>query len=378
MGGRQDGRVKHARIEVLLSAVMLAGLAVGPAASGPQSGTIGLVITGWHHALQETPGVTAECPAGLNAGDVANGKAQANYQELRNKYGHSFNRGPNGEISSYVPMAVVDPIPFSELRTKVGYGLNLDGTADGRATPRTCAHEKFTSPEGVAVDNQIARVLGCTKGWRKGGFSDEFYNEEIFSNPTNRILIEVSGVDDEKNDLDVSVVIYKGVDRLSKDQTGQYIPLLTQRVDTQLPEFISRTHGRIVDGVLITQSIPLARFPLRWISATGERRIHDLQLRIPLDGPRPTGMLAGYEDLKVWWNMQKAHSIAVYSGNLSPASEYRAAHRYADGLPDPKTGQCTAISAAYRINTVRAFIVHPTMGSPPAQRVAAAKTEMAR
>ena len=374
MGWRYEGRVNHARAAALLGLALLAGGAVGPAASETESGAIGLVITGWHHAFQESPGIKAECPAGLNADDIANGKAQANFQELRNKYGHNFSRGPNGEMSSYVPMAVEDPIPFSELQTKAGFGLNLDGTSDGRATPRTCKHEKFTSPDGVQVDNQIARVLGCTKGWRKGGFSDEYYNEEIYSNPSNRILIEISGVDDEKNDPDVDVVIYKGLDRLGRDPNGQYIPLLTQRVDTRLPEFISRTRGKIVDGVLITQAIPVARLPLRWIAATGERRIHDLQLRIPLEGPRPSGMLAGYEDLRVWWNMQKAHSIAVNSGNLNPASEFRAAHRYADGLPDPITGQCTAISAAYRINTVRTFIVHPTLGQPRQQRVAIATT----
>ncbi len=372
MGGQRGGSVRYIRARLLLGVAVVGAGAVGPAASGPQSGTVGLVITGWHHALQETPGVKAECPAGLNADDTSNGKAQANFQELRNKYGHNFSRGPNGEMASYVPMAVEDPIPFSEVQTKVGYGLNLDGTTDGRATPRTCKHEKFASPDGEQVDNQIARVVGCTKGWRKDGFADAFFNEEIFTNPNNRILIEISGVDNERNDPDVSVVIYKGLDRLARDPSGKTIPLLTQRVDTRMPEFISKTRGKIVDGVLITQAIPVARLPLRWIATAGERKIHDLQLRINLDGPRPSGMLAGYEDLKVWWNMQKAHSISSAAAGNSPASEYRAAHRYADGLPDPATGQCTAISAAYRISTVRTFIVHPTLGQPPQQRVAVA------
>ncbi len=355
---------------MLLCVLALAGGVVGPAVSQGPSGTIGLVITGWHHALQETPGVKAECPAGLNVSDLDNAKAQPHFIETRNRFGQPFSRGPNGEFASNVPMAVEDPIPFSELQTKVGYGLNLDGTADGRATPRTCKHDKFTSPEGVQVDNQMARVVGCTWGWRTGGFTDDFYNEEIFTNPVNRILIEVTGVDDERNDPNVEVHIYKGQDRLARDPAGKYIPLLTQRVDTRLPEYFSSAHGKIVDGVLITEPIPLARLPLRWIALTGERRIRDLRLRIPLDGPEPKGILAGYEDLKTWWNMQKAHIIALPASKQSPASEYRAAHRYADGFPDPATGQCTAISAAYRINTVRAFIVHPTT---PGQRMTVAR-----
>ncbi len=374
MGTQRKGQARGVRTGLALGAVFLAGGVVGPAASDPQSRTIGLVITGWHFALQESKDAKSECPAGLNADDLENGIAQANSQELRNKYGHHFSRGPNGEMSTYVPLAVVDPLPLRELQTKAGFGFNLDGTNDGRATPHSCKHEKFTNAEGELVDNQMARVFGCVAGWRKGGFADEFYNEEIATNPANRTLIEVTGVDDERNDPDVDIVIYKGLDRLSKDPSGQFIPFLTQRVDTELTEFISKTHGKIVNGVLITQAIPVARLPLRQIATTGERKMHDLQFRIVLEGPRPSGMAAGYEDLKVWWNMQKAHSISVGPAHFSPATEYRQAHRYADGLPDPTTGQCTAISTAYRINAVRTFIVHPTLQQPRQQRVAVATT----
>jgi hypothetical protein len=358
-------RVKSMTIRLCLGMVALIGSVSGHAVAAAEPGSIGLVITGWHHALQQTPGIKAECPAGLNPDDTTNARAQPNFQELRNKYGHPFSRGPNGELSSYSPLSIQDPIPFSELQTKTGYGLNLDGTTDGRATARSCKHEKFTSPEGEQVDNQMARVVGCTFGWRKSGFSDEFFNEEIYNNPINRILIEVTGVGDERNDPAVEVQIYKGRDRLVRDPAGQYIPFLTQRVDEQLPEYVSRTRGKIVDGVLITEAIPRARLPLRWIAATGERRIRDLQLRITLDGTHPSGLLAGYEDVKIWWNMQKAHSIALPAGKQSPASEYRALHRYADGYPDPQTGQCTAISAAYHIETVRAFIAHPAGAQQP-------------
>ncbi len=377
MGSQPDGRAKVFRIGLLGGMAVLAGAAVGPAASQSPSGTIGLVITGWHHALFETDDVKNECSTGLNADDTTNAEAQANFQELRKKFGHPYSRGPNGELTNYSPMSVEDPIPASELLTKVGYGLNLDGTTDGRATPKTCKHEKFTSPDGVQVDNQLARVVGCTKGWRKSGFSDDFYNEEIYTNPVNRILIEITGVDDERNDPRVDVTIYKGEDRLARDPAGKYIPFLTQRIDGRLPEYTSKMRGRIVDGVLITDPDPAAvsRLPVRWIASTGERRIRDLQLRLPLAGPRPEGMIAGYEDSKVWWNIQKAHHIAMPAAQNSPPSQYRMLTRYADGYPDPKTGRCTAISAAYRISTVRAYIAHPTA---PQQRLAAANTAASR
>jgi hypothetical protein len=37
----------------------------------------------------------------------------------------------------------------------------------------------------------------------------------------------------------------------------------------------------------------------------------------------------------------------------------QAVHRYADGYPDPATGKCTAISTAFDIEAVPAFIIHP-------------------
>ncbi len=341
-------------------AILLGG-AVGPAASQSPGGTIGLVITGWHHALHETRDPKNECSTGLTAGDYENVALQPDYAELRAKFGHPFSRGPNGELTNYSPMSVEDRIPPSELTTTVGHGLNLDGTEDGHATARTCQHAKFTSPEGVKVDNQLARVVGCTKGWRRDGFSDSFYNEEIYTNPINRILIEITGVDDEQNDPSVAVTIYKGQDRITRDPSGKYVPYLTQRIDPRFPEFSFTMRGRIEGGVLITEPDPdaVARLPIRWVAKPAERRIRDLQLRIPLSGSWPEGLLAGYEDTKIWWNSQKNHHIAMPAAQNSPPSQYRALMRYADGYPDPKSRQCTAISAAYRISTVRAFIGHP-------------------
>lgn len=366
MFGRVDRWRLTSTMPLLAVVATLSGGAAVPSASQPGPNTIGLVITGWHHALYETADPRNECSTGLTVGDYTNAEAQPNYAELRQKFGHPFSRGPNGELTNYSPMSVEDPIPPSELTTTLGFGLNLDGTADGRATARTCKHDKFTSPEGVRVDNQLARVVGCTKGWRKDGFSDAFYNEEIYTNPVNRILIEVTGVDDERNDPRVDVTIYKGQDRLSRDPAGKYVPYLTQRIDSRFPDYSSSMRGRIVDGVLVTEPDPSAvsRLPIRWIAKIAERRIRDLQLRIPLSGSWPEGLLAGYEDTKIWWNSQKPHHIAMPAAQNSPPSQYRALMRYADGYPDPKTGQCTAISAAYRIKTVRAFIAHPGGAQP--------------
>jgi hypothetical protein len=323
------------------------------------SGTIGLVITDWRYALYQTPEKT-ECPDGLQPSEVAQFKALPDPLGHLNKFGGTTqNRGPNGENANYSPMAVEDPIPFKELKTKFGFGFNLDGTTDGHATAKTAAHEKFTSPESEQVDNQMARVVGCVQGWRKTGFMAEFYSKEVETSPVNRHLIEITGVDNEINDRNVEVTIYKGRDRLVRAASGAFIPFISHRIDDRFPKYILKTHGKIVDGVLITDPIPLARLPLLQIELPDERRIRDLTLRLKLTPNGAEGLLGGYEELASWWNM---HSKSPGSdiGRYSPAALYRALHRYADAYPDPATGEYTAISVAYQVTAVRALIVHPS------------------
>jgi hypothetical protein len=70
-------------------------------------------------------------------------------------------------------------------------------------------------------------------------------------------------------------------------------------------------------------------------------------------------MTAGYFDLE---------QLMFYIGGLGPISStaisncpsiYVAAHQIADGYPDPKTGQCAALSSAHNFSAVAAYIIHP-------------------
>jgi hypothetical protein len=324
------------------------------------SKTIGFAVTDWSYALVETPNAKEECSLGLQAGEVAQFKAQENYLEHREKFGGTFeNRGPNGEKGNFSPTLVQDPLPWSELVTKRGFGANLDGTSDGHATAKSCQHEKFTSDNGEPVDNQLARVIGCIQGFRTSGLTGTFYRSEVANFSFNRHLIEITGVDSDTNDPDVEVSIYKGMDQLVKTAGGDgFVPFTSQRIDARYPQFIMKAHGKIVDGVLITDPIPYARFPIRETGNVGERRMRDLTLRLKLTPGGAEGLLAGYEDSAAWWNI-KSKGVTPELDKYSPAGMYRALHRYADGYPD-STGQCSAISAAYNIKAVPAIVVHPT------------------
>ena len=68
--------------------------------------------------------------------------------------------------------------------------------------------------------------------------------------------------------------------------------------------------------------------------------------------------------LDPWWNHRK-HRPHQKPVRLHPPQRLRqhlltdAAHQLADGYPDPKTGECTALSSAYNFKAVAAFVIHP-------------------
>jgi hypothetical protein len=360
-GRQQDGckRISpslHASVLTILAAV----IGVTGTAWAANPGTIGLAITDWAYALVETP-EAKECSLGLQAGEVAQFKAQKGYVEHRDKFGGTFeNRGPNGEKGNFSPTAVSDVLPWSEVTTKRGFGINLDGTTDGRATAKSCKHQKFINDSGEPVDNQLARVVGCIQGFRTSGLTGTFYRSEVPNFSINRHLIEITGVDNAANDPRVEISIYKGIDQLVRTAGGEtFVPFTSQRIDDRFPQFTIRTRGKIVDGVLIVDPISQARFPIRETSNVGERRMRDLHLRLKLTADGAEGSLAGYEEVATWWNI-KSKGVTPELDKYSPAGMYRALHRYADGYPDPATGQCTAISAAYNIKAVPVIVVHPS------------------
>lgn len=355
---------------ILLATIAISGLipaafALAPgktaAGAGRASSTIGLVLTGWRYGLQESADYK-ECGGKLDPGPVAQLRATPGAIERIKAEGGSFEQtGPNGESPQNNPMLFNDPLPVPELVTTQAYGVNLDETQDGRKTAKTCAHEKFTGDESEKVDNQLSRVLGCVQGYRTGGQTAEYYNQEIVTYPVNRHLIEITGVDDEKNDPAVTVNIYKGYDRLVRTGDNKFVPYLSQRIDPRYPQYTMHTTGKIVNGVLITDPIERALLPHSSQRKLADRDIRDMRLRLRLTGDGAEGILAGYDNWRHLWNTHSKRVTAELNKMSSPTI-FRRFMRYADGYPDA-SGQCTHISSAYRVTAVRATIVHPGQGN---------------
>jgi hypothetical protein len=85
------------------------------------------------------------------------------------------------------------------------------------------------------------------------------------------------------------------------------------------------------------------------------------RLRLNLGGDT-SGMIAGYFDLqhlvRAYFHRRVANAANGASWGWSVAGAYAALHKLADGHRNPDSGQCTAISTAFSIDTAPAFIVH--------------------
>ena len=319
-----------------------------------KDGRIGYVLTRKAWVIYEAGGVEAQCPEGLNASGVRqqfadlfpmDGDEQWTVRETRLMR----------EGRMWHPETSEESFPYLDAQGEVAYGLNLDGKVDT---------DDFRSPDGVeGIDNQLQRAIGCTPGWRSDGQFVHFESLFAIGHSYNRWMIELSGVDDLSNDDDVTVTTYRGLDDLFTDATGDgFIAGGTQRVDARWGQnFVAEVKGKIVDGVLTTEPVKVARIPwaMRFV---GYYDVLDFQLQLKLTPESAEGIFAGYVNAEQWTNRLNRNWGSHHQsyGTVSSASEYRAMRRLADAYPDPETGANTAISGAAEIELTQVYILHPS------------------
>lgn len=353
-------------------------LVASAAATEPTGGgsTQGYILTVFQHAAYDDE--AADCPAGLNASGPDFYLANATDAERQKFSGHSgkqalerflFN-GAKGILDWKTPNACNTPLDyvkpgyydpqFRTVQGKVAYGLNLDGTkAAGALAANSCAHEEFLSPTGEpGIDNQWWRLMGCTKYYRPGGDIQRNVAAVMGSGEVT-VALEIVGVDDLANDPDVSIGIYSSTDAAPTDASGRILSggSVLPHADRR---FHAQTKGHIENGVLTSDPVDLhLQFKAMIIDTEWWLRAARVRLELGKDGSAQ-GLLAGYFDVETFYEYirQSNMSVSILGGYTCP-SLYLTAQRLADGFPDPATGRCTALSAAYRIEAVPGFVIHP-------------------
>ena len=342
--------------------------ACGGRASDAAAETRGYVVSWFTTATYSQDG---DCPGGLNPSADAMyrrilaelGKSPSEVDELMRTFpiikgGLIANRGriDGKPVNVYVnPTSVSDP-KIHTVAGRYAYGFNLDGK--GAASPNG-----FEEPETHerGVDNQLFRVLGCFVTERGTPPARPTYPAIQWDMSRDQMpawIVEISGEGGPGRDGDVTVTFSRATSPVMRMASGEPQADVTFRLDSN-----ARTrnvvHGTVRNGVLLTDrfEFDLLQDPF----GVAEYRFMDARLRLTFapDGSIK-GVLGGYTPWRPIY-VSLALGGSTNEGNLgidAPGIFY-ALRRFADAYPDPATGQNTAISAAYAIEAIPAFVVHP-------------------
>lgn len=229
----------------------------------------------------------------------------------------------------------------------VAAGIDLDGKA---------SREDFAGPDGKkGVDNQLWRAIGCVKVF--GEQADEMVAKNTTMSLLAPTVIELRGVDDLRNDPEVTVNVYASSDPVARDARGQPLKGASFSVIGER-RLQATTRGRIQDGVLTTEPVDL-RLNYKEQIIDSPREIRGARLRIEMkpDGAIE-GSIFGYYTLASFWDsVEQMTEAGVDANGISCPALRRTVERLADGYKDPRTHRFTAISSAMNFVGVRAFAV---------------------
>jgi hypothetical protein len=296
---------------------------------------------------------------------VSNEDATKERAELKDKgvsyeNGQMSMRGPHRLSVGMLPGIIPDP-GNPEPQTKVAHGLNLDGT-DGAGKPAagTCKHQKFVSEDGTTgIDNQLYRALGCISSFQgHKGFIMQFANNQMHDGLLS-MLVQITGIENERNSKSVDVTLFYSLDPMIKNANGSQVgPDYTFRVtDNPLfSHYFARLHGRIKNGVVITDPVKELDFNLGQYGTPQELKLRNARIRIELRPDRTIkGVVGGYVDWQAISTRYNTSVVEMYHGFQTPGL-YNSLRRNADGGKNPVTGQCEEISTAYQMEGLPAFI----------------------
>ncbi len=346
--------------------------------TGPSGAVRGYVMARWHDEIpHDDPG---ECPEGLNVTEADYYPEQwATYMAERRRFRDSTGRFLPWDHELLPPDACQDPLaqPDPGFMTLDGparvAGLDLDGvdSVASAGTPGGCAHDDFTSPDGeTGIDDQHWRLMGCIRGYRPNDLMDRLFQANTMVKEGGyAILLEITGMDDPRNDDEVAVQILSAAEPVTTDAAGGILDhvSVTAHPDPRFQNAIAR--GRIEDGILTTEPVDV-RVKVKQQTQDNFAWYRDARIRAEVqeDG-RIVGVLGGYWDLENFWSMLNEHWIgerhqgrnAAFNRGFMCSGIYHAMSRVADGHPDPETGQCTSLSTTVHFEAIPAFVIRPQL-----------------
>ena len=275
-----------------------------------------------------------------------NGKPTTNWVSV------AATRG-NGKDNVYLHPTTVPDAHLMPAVGRFGYGFNLEGPASSGSYEDPETHEK-------GVNNQLFRTLGCIPAYKGSPPPQPPLEPEYRWDSTRAAmgawLISISG-DDLSRDGEVTVTLESSIDpAITQDANAHTQSDMTYRVVAH-PASRNVLRGRLRHGVITTEPATIEMKCDSYIQPVYEFRQARLRLTLKPTG-RLEGVLGGYQPwYPIYWSHAKVGYIDERGFGVDTPGLYYALRRNADAYPDPKTGENTAISAAYMIEAAPAFIV---------------------
>jgi hypothetical protein len=353
-----------------MGAAALASFAV-PLSSASAGETRGYVVSWFHRASYSQDG---DCPEGLNPNAdvmVRNilkniGKTPDEVDALMVGFPNNpgirpliVNRGRiNGQQVNIYQNPASEPDPMVHtVKGHFAYGFNLDGKVKA---------DDFVDPDTneAGVDNQLYRALGCFHTERAMPPERPSYPAIQWDMTRDQMpawVIRIDGVqanaDGSIKDGDATVDIHRATGPVIRNVSGEPQSDMTFNVDSDLRSQ-NTVKGKIHNGVFTSE-----KFVFNMVDdpfAVPEYHIMDAKLRLTIqrDGT-VKGILGGYQP---WMPLYVSYGLpgSTNEVNLSVDAPgiYYALKKMADAYPD-KTGQNTAISCAFVIEGIPAFVAKP-------------------
>ena len=249
-------------------------------------------------------------------------------------------------------LTVLDVLSFTRGKDGVAPGFNIDGVVSADGDEASCGKSDFIAPWGATgVDNQFARLVPLIELSGIGAL--EGIVEAVIKDGGLLILVQLEGVDDQKNDSDVRLRVRLGSGAPLLGTDGQVLAGQTFHLHDNSPE--TTLNGTIVDGLLTTNAVD-TELPIVVFGVGYALKLRKAQFRGRLteSGGLTDGFLGGAVPITSILEIAKK----AEEGQKGVYDLVSAIMETAGDLSrDKDTGLGTEISATFGFSSVSAFLM---------------------
>lgn len=357
----------------LVASVLSAGLFFGIAAQSTASAEHRDFVVRWFMQAANSYADNSDCPDGLNPLPEEMVRRQLKALGMPEGQREELIAGINGGSSSpeirealvyrgrvngepvhayTYPTSVPDlPELIPENKGPLAYGFNLDGKVKAG---------DFTDPDTMerGVDNAFWRAAGCLMNHRGTRTQRPTHGEQHWDLQRDKQPAWVVRVtaDDFTKDGPVTVFFGRAMERPWRDANGDVRKYSTFRVDPDV-RWQNKLTGTMKNGVINVTTDQMHLLGDPYVLVDLDMSKAHLRLTILPDG-NLEGVIGGYLPwLTVFYEYGSSGYTSEFMIGVNLPAMYYALRRNADGYPDPKTGENTRISTAYRVNGAPAFLL---------------------